>query len=70
MAFLYLEHNRSNGLNRTIMLSFFFLFFNVTRTKIQIVRLLPNHDQTYKKLDQVKNISFTSHGNPVVSLVQ
>lgn len=56
MAFLYLENNRSNGLNRTIMLSFFFLFFDVTRTKIQIVRLLPNHDRTYKKLDQVKTL--------------
>lgn len=66
MAFLYLEHNRSNGLNRTIMLSFFFFFSMLPELKLKLYV----YCQTYKKLDQVKSISFTSHSNPVVSLIR
>ena len=67
MAFLYLEHNRSNGLNRTIMLLLFFFFFSMLP---ELKFKLYGYCQTYKKLNQVKSISFTSHSNPVVSLVQ
>ena len=71
MAFLYLEHNRFNGLNRTIMLLlllllFFFFFSMLPELKFKLYV----YCQTYKKLNQVKSISFTSHSNPVVSLVR
>lgn len=66
MAFLYLEHNRSNGLNRTIMLLFFFFFSMLPELKFKLYV----YCQTYKKLNQVKSISFTSRSNPVVSLVR
>ena len=68
MAFLYFEHNLSNGLNRTIMLLLFFFFFFSMLPELKFKLYV--YCQTYKKLNQVKSISFTSHSNPVVSLVR
>ena len=70
MAFLYLEHNRFNGLNRTIMLLLFFFFLFFFSMLPELKFKLYVYCQTYKKLNQVKSISFTSHSNPVVSLVR
>ena len=70
MAFLYLEHNRFNGLNRTIILLLLLLLFSFFSMLPELKFKLYVYCQTYKKLNQVKSISFTSHSNPVVSLVR
>ena len=53
MAFLYLEHNRFNRLNRTIMLLllFFFFFFSMSP---ELKFKLYVYCQTYKKIKSSK----------------
>ena len=53
MAFLYLEHNRFNRLNRTIMLLllFFFFFFSMLP---ELKFKLYVYCQTYKKIKSSK----------------
>ena len=53
MAFLYLEHNRFNRLNRTIMLLllFFFFFFSMLP---ELKFKLNVYCQTYKKIKSSK----------------
>ena len=53
MAFLYLEHNRFNRLNRTIMLLLLFLFFFFSMLP-ELKFKLYVYFQTYKKIKSSK----------------